>query len=148
MTQLIIKKIKLIINYLLNTPPCNYLKRITSKKESVPIISSSDPPFGAIASKEITVNGLGLSAMDPKHLDIRNAMTKHELNPVKNLLLIALLASLSALGCACTVQWAFRNKNTDCGLFKDMDQKAGRPDRLDITVTQEGYIRPATPSRP
>ncbi len=66
-----------------------------------------------------------MGVVPPKQKDI---MTQPELTSLRNFFLFILIIAAAGGLAACSVQWAFRNKNTDCGFSNDRINPGGRKD--------------------
>jgi len=69
---------------------------------------------------------------------------------ISKFFVITILGIVGITLSACTVQWAIKNKNTDCGFTLEGKRSHERPenkDHVDITITQEGVCRPGTPNK-
>lgn len=55
-------------------------------------------------------------------------MGSEDYRVIRNFFFYAGLGIMCAAGTACTVQWAFRNKNTDCGFTNDRISPLGHKD--------------------
>lgn len=53
---------------------------------------------------------------------------EREYKIVRNMFLCGIIACVAVSGTACTVQWAIRNKNTDCGFTNDKISPGGHKD--------------------